>query len=248
MPVVWNDISAKYHVDWDYSTEVFEPKKNIEVACAYLAWLRYDFLPRHFAAFDPNPVAPVVLVRDRDLGVPPREGPRIVVASADKPAPVKEVASASDKTPLPKSSVVHEEHSNDDSASAKTSSKKQPAIAGADDDAKGKGDSGAKVKPGSGIAMKSDHGKIEITMSDSDTKNVSRSSEGGKTRVTIRGNGSASGASHRAEIASSSARTASNARAVKVDNKEIKAAQASVKKKDASLAEDIPRKRDKDHG
>lgn len=78
MPVVWKEIKAKYQFDWDYATGVFEPQKNIEVACAYLAWLRYDFLPRHFAEFERNPDAPSILVRDHERGVPDRPTPRIV--------------------------------------------------------------------------------------------------------------------------------------------------------------------------
>lgn len=65
MPVVWSEVRKRYNLDWNYSRSVFEPQKNIEVACAYLAWLRYDFLPRHFAEFDPNQPAPATLVRDK---------------------------------------------------------------------------------------------------------------------------------------------------------------------------------------
>lgn len=79
MPIVWSDVKKKYGLDWNYSKDVFEPEKNIEVACAYLAWLRYDFLPRHFEAFDANPNAPTILVRDKERGVPDRPTPRIVV-------------------------------------------------------------------------------------------------------------------------------------------------------------------------
>ncbi len=81
MPVVWKDIEKKYNFNWNYHTDVFEPEKNIEVACAYLAWLRYDFLPRHFAAFERHPDAPSVLVRDADRGVPDRKSPRIIAKS-----------------------------------------------------------------------------------------------------------------------------------------------------------------------
>jgi hypothetical protein len=82
MPAVWSEIKKKYDLEWDYASGVFEPQKNIEVACAYLAWLRYDFLPRHFAEFEANPPAPLALVRDKDRGVPDRQGPRIETAVA----------------------------------------------------------------------------------------------------------------------------------------------------------------------
>lgn len=65
MPCVWSEIKKRYGIEWSYSKNVFEPEKNIEVACAYLAWLRYDFLPRHFAEFDPHPVSPTAVIRDR---------------------------------------------------------------------------------------------------------------------------------------------------------------------------------------
>ncbi len=82
MPVVWQDVKKKYGFDWEYSSGVFEPEKNIEVACAYLAWLRYDFLPRHFDAYEVDPEAPQILVRDKDRGVPDRDSPRIVASAA----------------------------------------------------------------------------------------------------------------------------------------------------------------------
>lgn len=84
MPSVWKDVQKKYNFGWKYSSGVFEPEKNIEVACAYLAWLRYDFLPRHFEAFDREPNAPTILVRDHDRGVPDRKSPRIVVSYEDR--------------------------------------------------------------------------------------------------------------------------------------------------------------------
>jgi len=77
MPCVWSHVQEKYHLPWSYTAGVFEPQKNIEVACAYLAWLRYDFLPRHFANFEVSSDAPVAVVRDR--GVPSRKTPRISV-------------------------------------------------------------------------------------------------------------------------------------------------------------------------
>lgn len=65
MPVVWREMCKRYDLDWKYEKEVFDPEKNIEVACAYLAWLRYDFLPRHFQEFPANPEAPVIVKRDK---------------------------------------------------------------------------------------------------------------------------------------------------------------------------------------
>lgn len=65
MPVVWKDVCKRYKLKWNYQKEVFDPERNIEVACAYLAWLRYDFLPRHFQEFPANPEAPAVVKRDK---------------------------------------------------------------------------------------------------------------------------------------------------------------------------------------
>ena len=65
MPCVWSEVQKRYDFDWDYDSEVFDPEKNVEVACAYLAWLRYDFLPRHFEEFSANPAAPAVVKRDK---------------------------------------------------------------------------------------------------------------------------------------------------------------------------------------
>lgn len=65
MPCVWQDVLKRYRFKWNYSTGVFDPEKNIEVACAYLAWLRYDFLPGHFEEFPKNPEAPLIVKRDK---------------------------------------------------------------------------------------------------------------------------------------------------------------------------------------
>jgi len=65
MPVVWADVKKRYQFKWDYDSNVFDPDKNVEVACAYLAWLRYDFLPRHFEEFPANPEAPAIVKRDK---------------------------------------------------------------------------------------------------------------------------------------------------------------------------------------
>jgi len=65
MPCVWSEMRKKYRFKWNYDKDVFNPEKNVEVACAYLAWLRYDFLPRHFQEFPTNPQAPAVVKRDK---------------------------------------------------------------------------------------------------------------------------------------------------------------------------------------
>lgn len=83
MPCVWSDVKKKYRLDWNYSAGVHDPEKNIEVACAYLAWLRYDFLPRHFANFESTVEVPAAVVRDR--GIPSRKTPRISVEAPQVP-------------------------------------------------------------------------------------------------------------------------------------------------------------------
>ncbi len=65
MPCVWSDVKKRYRFNWNYNKEVFDPEKNIEVACAYQAWLRYDFLPRHFQEFPANPESPAIVKRDK---------------------------------------------------------------------------------------------------------------------------------------------------------------------------------------
>ncbi len=170
MPVVWKDIKDKYDLDWEYSTGVFEPEKNIEVACAYLAWLRYDFLPRHFDAYESDPQAPVVLVRDKDRGVPDRESPRIIVKaidSASSPAPT-EIVSAVDVEPK---TVIA------DSSAASSKSKGSKAKAKSDSD-----DAGDKSEKSEPKAAKS---KIEI--SDAGESKSAKKSSGGKSRVVVHG-------------------------------------------------------------
>lgn len=104
MPVVWSEIKSRYGLNWKYKADVFDPQKNIEVACAYLAWLRYDFLPKHFAAFDANPLPPPALIRDNrlhpstiriiaDAALPPAPG-KTTVAKRDKAAVVADSALA----------------------------------------------------------------------------------------------------------------------------------------------------------
>lgn len=65
MPCVWTEVRRLYGITWSYSGNVYDPEKNVEVACAYLAWLRWDFLPKHFAEFDADNTAPPQVHRDR---------------------------------------------------------------------------------------------------------------------------------------------------------------------------------------
>ena len=64
MPCTWAAVKKLYGLQWKYEENVFDPAKNVEVACAYLAWLRYDFLPKHFAAFPVAMTPPPSVVRD----------------------------------------------------------------------------------------------------------------------------------------------------------------------------------------
>lgn len=160
MPVVWKDISKKYNLDWNYHTEVFEPEKNIEVACAYLAWLRYDFLPRHFAAYEKHPDAPSILVRDVDRGVPDRKSPRIIaksdtstprtgaveVASADVRGLTGGDADAKEEDKAVAQSSSKSESKQDDSAKAENNPSSQKVV---------KNDKATESKPASDKAEKS---------------------------------------------------------------------------------------------
>jgi len=167
MPVVWQDIEKKYGMGWDYSTEVFEPAKNIEVACAYLAWLRYDFLPRHFEAYELDPEAPDVLVRDRDRGVPDRPTPRLVANVSGYSDDVNmEVASASvdqvmELKPTANAKVESENKTKKSEVKAESEKKIQ------------------EIRP-----------RVEISDSDSD-RVVKKSTSDGKTRVVKPGAGKA---------------------------------------------------------
>jgi hypothetical protein len=80
MPVVWSEIKRRYGIPWDYRRERFDPAKNIDVACAYLAWLKYDFLPKHFAAVDEPASVPATVVRDPSLKT---ASPRLATKSVD---------------------------------------------------------------------------------------------------------------------------------------------------------------------
>ena len=48
MQGTWSDMTKYIGVQWPYQ-EAFEPDKNIEIGCAYFAWLRDDFLPLFFS-------------------------------------------------------------------------------------------------------------------------------------------------------------------------------------------------------
>lgn len=173
MPVVWKDVKQKYDLSWDYNTQVFEPEKNIEVGCAYLAWLRYDFLPRHFAAYEPDPAAPAVLVRDKDRGVPDRESPRVV-------------AKSDNYTPRPAATEV---------ASADIDVKKAAAAAADKPESKAPAKPDTSEKAEKTVTAKADAKPAEpakksgIVISDSDSGKGKTSN--GKTRVTVRGSGKA---------------------------------------------------------
>ncbi len=44
----WHDMTGYIDVQWTYQ-QAFDPAKNIEIGCAYFAWLRDDFLPLFFS-------------------------------------------------------------------------------------------------------------------------------------------------------------------------------------------------------
>jgi len=185
MPVVWQDIKKKYGFGWDYSSEVFEPSKNIEVACAYLAWLRYDFLPRHFAAFEEHPNGPIALVRDVDLGVPDRETPRLIAKSAGgAPVATVEVASAEPiPSKKPASAVIED-----------TESKKPAAVSTPDKDVKKTEKSSSSEKSedkAESEKSSSAKSKVRITDSESNKDSAKTKSANGKTRVTVKASGRA---------------------------------------------------------
>ena len=203
MPVVWKDIKGKYDLDWDYNTQVFEPEKNIEVACAYLAWLRYDFLPRHFAAFDRNPDAPTILVRDHDRGVPDRETPRLVAKSdttTPRPTEPSALASAtmdvrsvvSDAETVAKSSeekVVSAKAQAPDASGEKAKAEPVKADAPAKADKTQSADSKVSSTKGKEPAAAST-GKSGIVITDSSRASTTKTADG-KIKVTTRGSGKA---------------------------------------------------------
>lgn len=208
MPIVWKDIKEKYNLDWEYSTGVFEPEKNIEVASAYLAWLRYDFLPRHFEAYDRHPDAPTILVRDHDRGVPDRKTPRVIAASDETTKRGVEVASAGevkDLTDTSKSTATDTKEKAESTAkkikgetaavkekvkstAAKTETAKPESKTDNDSKKKAVADSGKKQPTEEQKAPV--RGKVEITDARTD-KTAAKSTSNGKTRVVMRGgNGS----------------------------------------------------------
>lgn len=181
MPVVWSEIKKKYNLEWDYEKDVFDPKKNVDVACAYLAWLRYDFLPRHFAEFERHPEAPTILVRDHDRGVPDRPTPRIETAgmSADKKAAqAVQVASVA----APKAAAA----SATDAGSSKAQKPAEPAAAKPEikiSDAK----PATTAKPREVVTKKPEL-KVEVA----DGKDAKVIERGGKTIVRVRSSGKSS--------------------------------------------------------
>lgn len=207
MPVVWKDFNKKYDLDWEYSSGVFEPEKNIEVACAYLSWLRYDFLPRHFDAYEADPQAPVVLVRDKDRGVPDRESPRIIVQAVDGiagPAATEVVSVVEVK---PKKTVIA------DSATG-LKSKVEKAEDKSADSKKENAKSATSTE-----SAKIEKPKIEISAANDD-KVAKKSSGNGKTRVVMRGG---SGKSIQISV-SEKGKVASRSSSDKADKAEAKVA------------------------
>jgi hypothetical protein len=179
MPVVWKDITARYKLDWTYDDQVFEPAKNIEIACAYLAWLRWDFLPRHFAAFDQHPKLPVAVLDDH---APPRQTPRIVTVDADgNRLPHLTLAVASDNS--------SKQEVRDVSASTTHISKPEEVSPKASEVA-----SAVVSNQSSHKATLSKKEEIEISISPakSATKHVAQKASGpvhGRTRLDVEGSG-----------------------------------------------------------
>jgi len=44
----WKDTVGRMGVNWSFSKYAYDPEKNIEVGCHYLAWLKSEFLPKFF--------------------------------------------------------------------------------------------------------------------------------------------------------------------------------------------------------
>ncbi len=196
MPVVWSEIKKKYGMDWDYNSGVFEPEKNIEVACAYLAWLKYDFLPRHFAVFEKDPEAPAILVRDKDRGVPDRETPRIETAIASltpvqadptvvppatpQAAPAAVVAAAPAKQdelakPVEAAKPAERQVAQADTLAAKKTAPPPRATEAA-----------PRAKPADVAAPAVDPGKAKVQIAFVGEKKVTTKTQNGKTVVSIR--------------------------------------------------------------
>jgi soluble lytic murein transglycosylase-like protein len=190
MPAVWSEVKKKYSLDWDYGTGVFEPQKNIEVACAYLAWLRYDFLPRHFAEFEPNPEAPTILVRDKDRGVPDRQGPRIetaIAAAQSGPAlqPIGNVAAAAaalaPKLTAPKPAQAPAlAPAKPATTVASVAKPKAPLVTKKVESGKSATATSASAKPE----------KITVELAQASSRKTQTQTKAGKTIVSMRGTGS----------------------------------------------------------
>ena len=48
----WNYVIGRMGVNWSYHTDCYDPEKNIEVGCKYLAWLKDDYLPKFFEGYN----------------------------------------------------------------------------------------------------------------------------------------------------------------------------------------------------
>lgn len=46
--IAWNDTVNRMGVNWSFYKHSFDPEKNIDVGCNYLAWLKDSFLPKFF--------------------------------------------------------------------------------------------------------------------------------------------------------------------------------------------------------
>lgn len=47
MNCTWAHAKKVTSIPWSYGKDVFNPDKNIYVACAYLSWLKHDFIPQN---------------------------------------------------------------------------------------------------------------------------------------------------------------------------------------------------------
>ena len=54
MPCAWREVKTRLKLTWSYYGEVFNPEKNIYVACAYLGWLRHEFIPTNMEKLQPQ--------------------------------------------------------------------------------------------------------------------------------------------------------------------------------------------------
>ncbi len=43
----WSDMTARLGLTWKFEDSAYDPARNIEIGCAYFAWLRDEFFPQH---------------------------------------------------------------------------------------------------------------------------------------------------------------------------------------------------------